>query len=106
MTMTWAMHLIPIIYFPSFENYDVEYSNIVFYQIFLYLEKREFLVIMGRILAAPRCVSVFISYQTIRSLTVIIGQAVTDRVSLLFNGELENNHMLLEDNFKIVPVLN
>jgi hypothetical protein len=41
-TMTWAMHLIPIIYFPNFEHYDVGYSNTVFYQIFLYLEKGQF----------------------------------------------------------------
>lgn len=27
--MTWAMHLIPIIYFPNFEHYNVEYSNVV-----------------------------------------------------------------------------
>jgi hypothetical protein len=51
------------------------------------------LAIMGRILAAVTCVSVFISYQTIWSLTVITVQAVTDRnVSLLFSGELENYH--------------
>jgi hypothetical protein len=37
------MHSIPIIYFPDFEHYDAEYSNTVFYQIFLYLEIRQFL---------------------------------------------------------------
>jgi hypothetical protein len=47
------------------------------------------LAIVGRIPATPTCVSMFISYQTILSLTVVTGQAVTDRnVYPLFSVEL------------------